>query len=169
MRIMLVNSLILTKLDYCNSLLAACTQTEIFNLQKVLNNAVRFIFDVGRRDHITPFLKELHFLPIKQRILFKLSVLAHKVVYGFSPDYLSELFECYQPMSMMTLRPRYNISLNPMLMFTGNEQLPHKCIFTKLLNCWNELPIDIRLVESDIEFKRKLKTFFFRQAFEADL
>ena len=69
----------------------------------------------------------------------------------------------------MTLRLRSNISLNPMLIFTGNEQLPHKCIFTKLLNCWNELPIDIRLVESDIEFKRKLKTFFFRQAFEADL
>ena len=168
MRIMLINSLILTKLDYCNSLLAACTQNEIFNLQKVMNNAVRFIFDVGRREHITPYLKELHFLPIKQRILFKLSVLAHKIIYGYAPNYLTELFECYQPMSVMNLRPRSNITLNPMLMFTGDEHLPHKCVFTKLLNCWNELPIDIRLLESAIDFKRKLKTFYFREAFETD-
>ena len=75
MRIMLVNSLILSKLDYCNSLLAACTQTEIFNLQKVLNNAVRFIFDAVRRDHITPFLKELHFLPINRVATQKNSIL----------------------------------------------------------------------------------------------
>ena len=51
-------------------------------------------------------------------------------------------------MSVMNLRPRSNITLNPMLMFTGDEHLPHKCVFTKLLNCWNELPIDIRLLES---------------------
>ena len=82
--------------------------------------------------------------------------------------YRTYIFECYQPMSVMNLRPRSNITLNPMLMFTGDEHLPHKCVFTKLLNCWNELPIDIRLIESAIYFKRKLKTFYFRDAFETD-
>ena len=163
---MLINNLILTKLDFCNSVLAACPQNDLYHLQRVLNDSVRFIFNIRKRDHITAHLKKLHFLPVRYRILFKLSILAHRIVYCTAPLYLLELFDCYQPMSIMNLRPRSNISLNPMLKYINDNELPYKCVYTRLINCWNELPLSLRLCECFTDFKRRLKTHYFSQAFE---
>ena len=73
-RIMLVRNLILSKLDYCNAILANVPDYLVKKLQKVLNASVRFIYDVKKYDHITAFLKKAHFLPVKQRIQYKVSL-----------------------------------------------------------------------------------------------
>ena len=70
-RVILVTNLILSTLDYCNSLLIGATNKDILPLQRVLNRAVRLIFDLKKRDHITPYLFKLHFLPVKFRIQYK--------------------------------------------------------------------------------------------------
>ena len=163
-RFMLVNNLILTKLDYCNSLLAGCTQSEIQRLQKIMNDAVRFVFDLNRRSHITPFLLKLHLLPVKFRIQYKLCTLAFAIVSGTAPCYLSDKFCCYQPTSNMVLRQESGRD-NKMLVCSVGD-LPKKCIFDKLLNVWNELPFRIRNAKSIDVFKKQLKTYYFPKAYE---
>ena len=164
LRFMLVNSLILTQIDYCNSILAACPQKDIFVIQKVVNNSVRFVFDIKRNAHITPYLVKLHLLPVKYRILFKLCVLAYKVVNKIAPGYLLELFNCYEPTLTMSLR--YGVGRDSlMLMYKNGLQLPFKCVFTKLIKSWNELPLDLRFPSTMDSFKKKLKTFYFKKAY----
>ena len=61
-------------------------------MQVVLNAAARLVVGAGRRDHITPILRELHWLPIRQRILYKMAVLAFHCIHQSAPTYLSEMF-----------------------------------------------------------------------------
>ena len=68
LRTTLVRNLILSKLDYCNAILAIVPDYLIKKMQKVLNASVRFIFNVRKHEHITPYLRMSHFLPVKQRI-----------------------------------------------------------------------------------------------------
>ena len=82
---------ILSRLDYCNSLLAGCPKYLLSKLQKVQNNAAKLIFRITRSAHITPMLHSLHWLPIEQRIKYKLFLLCFKVISHQAPVYLSEL------------------------------------------------------------------------------
>ena len=86
----LVSAFVTTRLDYCNSILAGLPQSTIDPLQRVQNAAARLVAGAGTRDHITPVLHSLHWLPIKFRIVYKLCVLMHLVRVGRSPAYLSD-------------------------------------------------------------------------------
>ena len=68
----LVTSLVISRLDYCNALLYGVSQTLVNKLQIVQNTAARIITRTLRYDHITPVLKELHWLPVQYRIQFKI-------------------------------------------------------------------------------------------------
>ena len=84
----LVSAFVTTRLDYCNSVLAGLPQASIDPLQRVQNAAARLVAGIGTRDHITPVLRSLHWLPIKLRIL---CVLLHQVHIGRSPAYLADM------------------------------------------------------------------------------
>ena len=75
----LVSAFVTTRLDYCNSVLAGLPQASIDPLQRVQNAAARLVAGIGTRDHITPVLRSLHWLPIRLRIQYKLCVLMHQV------------------------------------------------------------------------------------------
>ena len=66
-------------------------------LQRVQNIAARLITGSSRRDHITPVLKNLHWLPVKLRITFKILLLTYKILNGQSPSYLTSLISSYKP------------------------------------------------------------------------
>ena len=87
----LVSAFVTTRMDYCNSILAALPQSSIDPLQRVQNAAARLITGTGTREHITPALRSLHWLPVKFRITFKLCVLMHLVHIGRAPAYLSDM------------------------------------------------------------------------------
>ena len=88
----LVNSLIVSRLDYCNSLLAGCSKQLVDKLQRVLNCAARVIFGGDRRDHVTPLLRDkLHWLRARERITFKLCLLVYKATNGLAPSYIQDL------------------------------------------------------------------------------
>ena len=71
----LVNSLVTSNLDYCNSLLYGLPSSKLKRLQRIQNTAARIIMRTRKYDHITPVLKQLHWLPISQRIEFKILLL----------------------------------------------------------------------------------------------
>ena len=91
----LLCAFVLSRLDHCNSLLAGCPKCLLSTLQKVQNNAARLICRATRSAHITPMLHSLHWLPIQQRIEYKLSLLCFKIISYQAPIYLSELLHLY--------------------------------------------------------------------------
>ena len=90
-----VRSLILSRLDYGNPLLGGLSSTDLDRLQKQQNRAAHLIYQVNKRSSATPPIRELHWLPVEQRIKFKISVHVYNCVYGFSPVYLQDLISKY--------------------------------------------------------------------------
>ena len=81
--------LILSSLDYCNAVLANATAKQLKPLKNIQNDAVRFIFNLKLREHVTPYFVKLHFLPIRYLISFKHCLLAFNIANETSPQYLS--------------------------------------------------------------------------------
>ena len=88
--ITLIRALVISKVDYCNSVLAGVSGILISRLQSVLNAAARLIFAARMCDHITSLLKDLHLLKAPERIRFRLCVLAHRSLHGTAPAYVAE-------------------------------------------------------------------------------
>ena len=103
MKVILISNLILNTLDYC-IVLACATAKDLKPLQKIQNRAVRFAFRLKRQEHITPYLKQFYFLPVKYRIMSKLCLILFDIVNRTSPSYLTDLFETYQPTTTINLR-----------------------------------------------------------------
>jgi len=81
-----VNSLVVSKVDYCNSVLAACTQQQTDKVQRVLNCAARVILGGSKYDHVTPLIRDdLHWLRVPERITFKLCLFVYKALHGLAP------------------------------------------------------------------------------------
>ena len=93
-----VRAIISSRLDYANSLLYGANSSQIQRLQKVQNRAAKLIFMLRKHDHVTPLLKQLHWLPIGQRIVFKILMIVYKCLQGKAPTYmyLSSLITPYQ-------------------------------------------------------------------------
>ena len=93
----LVMSLVLSRLDYYNSLLSGIPQQLIDKLQKVQNCSARLIFKTSKCTHVSPLLAKLHWLPIAQRIDYKISSLCYDVISDTAPLYLSDPLRLYVP------------------------------------------------------------------------
>ena len=85
----LINAFISNRLDYCNSLLYSITNTQLQHLQSVQNGAARLVTGKRCSEHITPVLRSLHWLPVRQRVMFKVATIVHKCLNGHAPVYLS--------------------------------------------------------------------------------
>ena len=93
----LVTSYILSRLDYCNCLLMGTPNSVIQPLQKIQNFAARLVLLAPRHHHSTPLLEKLHWLPISERIKYKVACMCFIAVSGSGPAYFSELLHVYTP------------------------------------------------------------------------
>jgi len=87
----LVTALVIARIDRCNSVLVNLPASTIAPLQRVQNTAARLVLSLKRRAHITTALKKLHWLPVRQRITFKIATLVHRVQRQDCPPYLCDL------------------------------------------------------------------------------
>ena len=87
----LVHALVTSRLDHSNALLYGLNDYLIQRLQYVMNAAAKVITCKRKFDHVTPLLIELHWLPVRQRIVFKILLYTFKALHGATPTYLPEL------------------------------------------------------------------------------
>ena len=87
----LVQALVISRLDYCNSILINLPDTTLHPYTTILHSAARLVNSLKPRDHITPALQQLHWLPIKARISFKICVLMFNIHSGSCPCYMTSL------------------------------------------------------------------------------
>ena len=153
----LISGLVFSRLDYCNALLSHASQSCFTTLQRVQNSAARLITRTGLREHMTPVLQQLHWLPVRSRIRYKVLLICHKTIHGSAPAYMNEFIEVYTP-------GRDLRSQNEVLVQVSNSRTTiygQRRMDVVAAKWWNELPRDLRYNCNRFAFKRKLKTFLF--------
>ena len=93
----LVTSFVLSRMDYCNSLLVNLPNDTIAKLQHIQDHVARLDLKKVKRDHVTPQSRKLHWLPLQTRIIYKICVLCFKCINKTASSYLSDLLEQYVP------------------------------------------------------------------------
>ena len=84
----LVHSIVSSRVDYCNNIFHGATNAVLRRLQSVLNAAARLITNTRKFEHITPVIRDqLHWLPIRQRIIFKIATFVRNSLHGRGPTY----------------------------------------------------------------------------------
>ena len=91
-------SLILSKLDYCNSLFFDMSDENFNALQLLQNHAARVVLKAKRDCSATALLKELHWLPVRQKVLYKIALIVFKCLHFTDfPFYLKDLVVLHKP------------------------------------------------------------------------
>lgn len=157
----LVCSLVTSRLDYGNALLYGVNKNITSRLQRVQNTAARLVTRTKKREHITPVLKRLHWLPVEFRCQYKLLLYTFKAVTGQAPDYLVELIEVYKPSRLLRSQTETLLVTPKVKTKTYGERRFDKAAS----NLWNGLPTQLRNEKSLSSFKKHLKTFLFKLAY----
>ena len=161
----LVHAFISSRLDSCNSLLSGLPVTKIKPLIRVQNAAARLVTRARKYDHITDIFIKLHWLPVVQRINFKLLLLVYKSLYGFAPNYLCELIKFYVPSRSLRSESKFLIKTRQMSGKKSKVLYKDRAFENLGPKLFNELPLFVRSSPSVDIFKSRLKTHLFKCAF----
>ena len=155
----LVQALVISRLDFSNSLLGNLPLRLINKLKKAQYAAARMLYKKGRRSHMTPVLRKLHWLPVAYRIKFKILLFTFKCLNNSAPHYLKQLLNPYIP--CRNLRSN-NIRQHTLIAPRFKRRKFGGRAFSRIAPIlWNALPVDIRTANSVSQFKSKLKTHYF--------
>ena len=157
----LVHAFVDSKLDYCNSLAYGLPKYLLQKLQYVQNAAACLITGIRKHDHITPILMDLHWLPVNERIQFKIFLVTFKSLNGFAPVYINEMIQRYVPNRKLRSSSAFLLKQNKWnLKSYGFRTFTVAAPFL-----WNSLLLEVKSSPSLKILKSKLKTHLFKRAF----
>jgi hypothetical protein len=162
--IVLLRALVISKVDYCCSALVGVSGQQINRLQSVLNAAARLVFAAHKFDHVTPYLRDLHWLKITERIQFRLCVLAFRCLHGTAPAYLANSLHLVSDNDARR-RLRSADALTLVVPATRRSTLGDRAFPVAAATAWNTLPSAVRHSPSLSVFCKRLKTTLFSRSF----
>ena len=160
----LIIALVLSRLDYCNSVLFGLPANLIQHLQSAQNAAARLIFRIRRSEHITAALITLHWLRVPERTAFKLAVLTYRSIHGTLRDYLQS---CFTRVADITSRRQLRSSTSDRLDVSAVRlsTVGMRAFPVSGANIWNDLPTHTTSAQSLEVFRQLLKTFLFTRSY----
>ena len=157
----LIYAFVTSKIGQYNILLSGPTQDQVRKLQYVHNSSARLLTGSCKHEHITPVLRNLHWLPVHERIRFKILLMTFKCLNQLAPSYLSDPLIHYRPLRTLCSSDK-EILIQPCHLKSSGE-LAFSFNAPKL---WNAHPLNIKSCKSVESFKSTLKTYLFKNYFE---
>ena len=145
-----VNSLVVSCIDYCNGLFIGASEKILRQLQLIQNSAAKVITGKYKHDHMEDDLEKLHWLNIRKRVVFKIGLLAYKSINGLAPQYLQDMFRYSHHGHVLKLIVPYSSS-----------KYGNKCFSIIGPKIFNKLPLHVTSSISTESFKQSLKTHLF--------
>ena len=135
--------------------------SQLNRLQVIQNSAARLITRTKKYTHITPVLKQLHWLPVKSRITFKIILITFQCLNSMAPDYLNDSLIKYTPSRNLRSAKKYLLQCPvTQTKFYGERSFVHAAP-----SLWNNMPSHLKSSSSVSQFKVLLKTHLFKQHF----
>ena len=162
----LVHAFVASRLDYCNSLLYGISDSLVNSLQSILRSAARLVLRKRKFEPITAAMRDkLHWLPVRQRIAYKLCTITYNCLHSTAPSYLSDMLASVDTVEARRrnrsatrhdlLVPRYRLA-----------RYGQRSFAVAAPATWNALPPELRDFNLGVAtFRRHLKTFLFQQAY----
>ena len=160
----LIHALVTSRLDCGNGNLYGLPKFQNSRLQKILNIAARILTLSRPSFDITPILIELHWLPIEKRIEYKILLLTFKATHDLAPKYISDLLNPY-PTPRELRSSDENLLAIPQ---SRTKTYGDRAFSVTAPTLWNELPEELRFINSLSLFKKHLKTHLFNSAYNCD-
>ncbi len=154
---LLVQALVISRLDHCNALLAGLSSNPIKPLKIIQNAAARLVFNEPKRAHVTPLFISLHWLPFAAHIQFKTLMLAYRTTTGSAPAYFHSLLRIYIPSRSLRSASGRRLMVPSQ---SGSKSLSRTFSLT-IPGWWNDLPTPIRNAGSLSIFKQQMKSLFY--------
>ena len=153
-------SIVMSRMDYCNSLLIGAPEYVISKLQRVQNNLARIVTGSSHRTHAAPLLSNLHWLPVRHRMEYTLALITYKVRATSNPGYLKDLL-------VPAAGTGYSLrsSSRPLLTVPRTRTVTASRSFScAAATVWNKLPDSVINCKNMSTFKSKLKTHYFKKS-----
>jgi len=131
-------------------------------LGPIRTNAVaRVVTPTRKFNHITPVLKQFHWLPVRYHIVFKILLLVYKALNGTAPSYISELLEYHTSERKLRSCSQHLLATPKVRLKTYGE----RTFAVAEARLWNSIPLELRYSSSIDILNQHLKTYLFKQAF----
>ena len=154
-------SIVLSRLDYCNSCLWGVPSQQLKRLHLVQIQLRELSLVHGKKKHITPVVKELHWLPWRKRIDHKIMSFAYECYEGAAPKYLQELISRYIPARPLRLSSQLRLRIPSATEKHTKKKLGFRAFSNSAPKLWNALPQTNREADSSATFRRRLKAHLF--------
>ena len=148
--------------NHCNKSMVS-SQSGYWFLHFIQNTGARIVTVIKKFDHITPVLIQLHWLPVHFRILFKVLLLVYKALNGMAPLYITELLNSYRTCTCSRSLRSTDQKLLAVLKWRL-KTYGDRAFSTAAPKLWNELPLDLRSLDTINLFKKHLKTDLFKKS-----
>lgn len=158
-RTILFNTLILPHFNYCSTILFLLNQNELYRFKKLQNRAMRIILCCSKRTAINSMLKELQWLSVENYFLYQTLIFIFKIKTGTAPSYLRDQVNYNFNMHTYNTRTRNDFYVRPVL-----KRQTQTSVFFKGLNSFNQLPPEIKSLNSLTGFRTALRKYLLRNA-----